>query len=148
MENNTTATRAAAVSTPNTTTPVSSEQIQTTAPAPQTQTPLSTAPQIQAQTPLPAASQTQTQTPTFREKLNAGEEHWIWKLALRGLVLLLSVIGIGCLGWAVQTATSGNYSEYLDDQWYLYWALITVCFRNSPQAVTKKNLERALTMCE
>ncbi|KAF2177427.1 hypothetical protein K469DRAFT_677185 [Zopfia rhizophila CBS 207.26] len=60
----------------------------------------------------------------FRQTLDDGESHWLWKLSLRAALLVLGIIGVGCMGWAVQTSTS-NYYGYLDDRWMACWSLIT-----------------------
>jgi hypothetical protein len=94
--------------TPNTTLPTLVSQIPTT----RTQGPIST----------------EAQTLSFREKLDAGEEYWIWKISLRALLLLVSVIGIGCIGWAVTSSAVQSYTMYMSDQDLLWGPLITVCF--------------------
>ena len=92
-------------------------------------------PAIPTQVPQPAPQQLISQFQTasqdeqplsFRQKLDAGEEHWRWKLPLRAALLLFAVIGTGCLGWATQTARPTRFYWLYDDQVYLLWGLITV----------------------
>ncbi|KAF2793835.1 hypothetical protein K505DRAFT_305042 [Melanomma pulvis-pyrius CBS 109.77] len=129
MENTPHTTSAPATTTTTTTTAAAADTAPVT-PNPHSTLPTSI-PQTQAQNPLPAQiyaqTPTQPQLPTlsFREKLDAGEEHWLWKLSLRILLLVVAVIGTGCVGWAVQTAQSEYYGYFEDDQYFLSWALIT-----------------------
>jgi hypothetical protein len=66
-------------------------------------------------------------TPTFKQRLDAAEHLWMWKLGLRALLILLSIIGIGALGWAVANPRQdrGIDGLYFDDRWSLPWTLIT-----------------------
>jgi hypothetical protein len=68
----------------------------------------------------------QPQTQTFKRRLDAAEEHWIWKLALRALLIVIAIIGIGCMAWATSNSANGGPYEYaLDDAWTMCWSLIT-----------------------
>jgi hypothetical protein len=94
-------------------------------------TPNTTLPTLVSQIPTTRAQgpvSTEAQTLSFREKLDAGEEYWIWKISLRALLLLVSVIGIGCIGWAVTSSAVQSYTMYMSDQDLLWGPLITVCF--------------------
>lgn len=63
----------------------------------------------------------------FRQKLDAGERHWRWKVALRAFLIIVGIVGIGCVGFATAVARSEKLSyEYgFDDEWALSWCLIT-----------------------
>ncbi|KAF2472420.1 uncharacterized protein BDR25DRAFT_302613 [Lindgomyces ingoldianus] len=62
---------------------------------------------------------------TFRERLDAGEEYWRWKCGLRTVLVVIGLIGIGCMAWATQYAARGPYTYQLDDSWTICWTLIT-----------------------
>ncbi|KAF2239656.1 hypothetical protein EV356DRAFT_499844 [Viridothelium virens] len=69
----------------------------------------------------------ETHSPTYREKLSSGEKLWPWKFGLRVILLVITIIGIGCLAWAVSHSPQFddyNFSE--DDSWALPWGLITL----------------------
>ena len=72
---------------------------------------------------------TEAQNPTYAQKLSAGENLWAWKLGLRAILLVVAVIGIGCIAWATSTALSNvdqdEFSEFFDDLG-VPWGLITV----------------------
>ncbi|KAL9087503.1 MAG: hypothetical protein Q9165_006614 [Trypethelium subeluteriae] len=64
---------------------------------------------------------------TYREKLSSGEKLWPWKFGLRVILLIVTIVGIGCLAWAVSHSPQFddyNFSE--DDSWALPWGLITL----------------------
>lgn len=67
-------------------------------------------------------------TETYRQKLNAGENLWPWKCGLRVILLVVAIIGIGCVAWAVSNIgqRSVDYEFYDDDTWAIPWGLITV----------------------
>lgn len=96
--------------------------------------------------PAPAATTTATTTTTtttapslpilssppskgFRQRLDAGEPRWRWKVALRALLLIVGIIGIGCAAFATSVAMSekGPYEYAFDDAWSIPWTLITFC---------------------
>ena len=65
---------------------------------------------------------------TYRQKLSAGESLWPWKFGLRVILLVIAVIGIGCIAWAVKKSEQGadDYDFYEDETWSIPWGLITV----------------------
>jgi hypothetical protein len=64
---------------------------------------------------------------TYNEKLNAVDRLWKFKLGLTIVLILVSIIGIGCLAWAVSTASElrSEYDYGYDSVWALPWGLIT-----------------------
>ncbi|KAF2149163.1 hypothetical protein K461DRAFT_281517 [Myriangium duriaei CBS 260.36] len=65
---------------------------------------------------------------TYREKLEAGDEHWSWKIAFRVILIVVGLIGIGCAASIVAGARTGsNYVlDYEDaDDFNITWTLIT-----------------------
>ncbi|KAF3046928.1 hypothetical protein E8E12_008048 [Didymella heteroderae] len=64
---------------------------------------------------------------TYNEQLNAVDRYWKFKMALKIAMILASIIGISCLGWALSTAnklpTDGGYGY--GSSWALPWGLIT-----------------------
>lgn len=91
----------------------------------------------QTQTQIPAAipaaqpiAQTTTTEPqTLREKLNAGDANWQWKIGMRAVLVILGIIGIGCAAWTLVNFGPGKnpYEYELDDAWAMPWTLITFC---------------------
>lgn len=66
----------------------------------------------------------ESQPQGLRASLTVGEQHWAWKLGFRIALLVLDIIGIGCVGYA--TAASVNLSTWWIDSWAIPWGLITV----------------------
>jgi hypothetical protein len=66
---------------------------------------------------------------SLREKLNAGDEHWQWKLGLRAILVIIGIIGIGCAAWTLVKFGPGKnpYDYELDDAWTMPFTLITFC---------------------
>ncbi|ORY10982.1 hypothetical protein BCR34DRAFT_601736 [Clohesyomyces aquaticus] len=62
---------------------------------------------------------------TYRERLDAGEQHWRWKSSLRAILIVIGLIGLGCMAWATKTAQQTNYAYELDDAYLVPWSLIT-----------------------
>lgn len=102
----------------------------------QHQQPQATAqPQQQPQTTLPGTqpivptTATTTEPQTRREKLNAGDAHWEWKIGMRAVLVLIGIIGIGCAAWTLVKYGPGKstYSYELNDAWAMPWTLITFC---------------------
>ncbi|KAF1927524.1 uncharacterized protein M421DRAFT_92952 [Didymella exigua CBS 183.55] len=64
---------------------------------------------------------------TYNEQLNAVDRYWKFKMALQIAMIFASIVGIGCLGWALGTANRlpSNWSYGYDSTWSLPWGLIT-----------------------
>lgn len=64
---------------------------------------------------------------TYNEQLNAVDRYWKFKMALRIAMIFASIIGIGCLGWALSTANRlpTDWGYGYDSSWSLPWGLIT-----------------------
>jgi hypothetical protein len=80
--------------------------------------------------------------PTYRQKLDAGEHLWMWKLGLRIIMMIVAVIGIGTIGWATSVSVNdSNFSDYFygiydyDSSWEIPWGLITVCIPPSKHII-------------
>ncbi|KAF2865410.1 hypothetical protein BDV95DRAFT_507000 [Massariosphaeria phaeospora] len=58
------------------------------------------------------------------QTLAAGDRHRAWKLSLRAAVVVASIIGSGCVGWAVANAPAGPYVYAIDD-WAITGCLVT-----------------------
>ncbi|KAF1349415.1 hypothetical protein EJ07DRAFT_140269 [Lizonia empirigonia] len=88
-------------------------------------TPPSTAPaQIEATQGTSANPEPQT----YNEKLNAADRLWKFKIALTVILIIMGLIGIGCIAWAVSTANEfrSGYDYGYDSTWSLPWGLITL----------------------
>lgn len=97
-----------------------------------TQTTTTTAPTHPAVAPASTGSTlapTTADPQTYYDKLNAGDRKWEWKVGMRVILLLVSIIGMGCAAWVVNTFTSKPmYSGMFydtDDSWTFPWVLIT-----------------------
>jgi heme/copper-type cytochrome/quinol oxidase subunit 2 len=88
-----------------------------------------TPPTHPATQPIPGLTANTTEPQTLREKLNAGDAHWEWKIAMRIITVIIGIIGIGCAAWVtVKYGPGKNPSDYeLDDAWSMPWTLITFC---------------------
>lgn len=81
--------------------------------------------------PAGAAAVGDEGTKTTMQKMAAADEHWMWKMSLRVLVLLVDIIAIGCIG-AVMTEHSWSslisvYEyDYFDESPVVPYALIPV----------------------
>jgi hypothetical protein len=64
---------------------------------------------------------------TYNEQLNAVDRYWKFKMALQIAMILASIIGIACLGWALSTANKlpTDWGYGYDSSWSLPWGLIT-----------------------
>jgi hypothetical protein len=90
--------------------------------------------QSQTQTPpthpaISGGAVTTTEPQTLREKLNAGDAHWEWKIGMRIITVIIGIIGIGCAAWVTVKYGPGKnpYDYELDDAWSMPWTLITFC---------------------
>ncbi|KAF2686797.1 hypothetical protein K458DRAFT_416140 [Lentithecium fluviatile CBS 122367] len=85
--------------------------------------------QLQATQTQPAAIPTNPESQTLREKLNAGDAHWQWKIGMRAILVIVGIIGIGCAAWTLVNFGPGkNPWQYeLEDAWAMPWTLITFC---------------------
>ncbi|KAJ4985026.1 hypothetical protein SVAN01_09469 [Stagonosporopsis vannaccii] len=97
----------------------------TTAPAPDANTTTSSTLPA-AITPTPGASTTPEEL-TYNEQLNNVDRLWKFKMALQVALIFASLIGIGCLAWAVDTGSKivSGYDYGWDSRWPLPWGLIT-----------------------
>ncbi|KAF2008099.1 hypothetical protein P154DRAFT_568919 [Amniculicola lignicola CBS 123094] len=75
---------------------------------------METAPNALAEQPPPQ---------TLRAKLDAGEQHWVWKYSLRTLLIVIGIIGVGCVAWIISSSSKGPYG--FRDWYYVMWSLIT-----------------------
>lgn len=64
---------------------------------------------------------------TFNEQLNNVDRLWKFKMVLQVALVFASLIGIGCLAWAVDTTGTliDGYDYGWDSTWPLPWGLIT-----------------------
>lgn len=119
-----------------TTVPNSSSAHSASVPAQLTATTPSTTPNATLLPPSTAATANVAATPdrsaerdelNFNEQLNAADRYWKFKMALQIAMSLASIIGIGCLGWALSTTDrlSTDWSYGYDSSWSLPWGLIT-----------------------
>ncbi|KAF2702944.1 hypothetical protein K504DRAFT_189315 [Pleomassaria siparia CBS 279.74] len=116
-----TETRTVDNTTTATTTPPPTSTSQTQATAPQPEPEPQPQPEIQTQTQATTA-----QTLGYREKLDAGEENWKWKLGLRVALVVVVIIGTGCVGGAMVQIVQPSESYWMSyDLWLLWPALIT-----------------------
>ncbi|KAI9712797.1 MAG: hypothetical protein M1820_001419 [Bogoriella megaspora] len=79
------------------------------------------------------AQPVEARNPTYLQKLSKGENLWAWKLGLRVILLIVAIIGIGCIGWALSTSMNSPISQYTyydgdlgGTDWTLPWGLITL----------------------
>lgn len=61
---------------------------------------------------------------SFNDKLNAGDRYWKFKIALKTILIITGLIGIGCIGWTISHGTGLGY-EFGFDFWSLWPTLIT-----------------------
>ncbi|KAF1962117.1 hypothetical protein CC80DRAFT_487651 [Byssothecium circinans] len=80
----------------------------------------------------PSTASTLAPTPapqTFYDKLNAGDRNWQWKIGMRAVLVVISLIGLGCAAWVVANFTNKTmyygYSFDADDGASIPWTLIT-----------------------
>lgn len=68
-----------------------------------------------------------TEPQTLRERLDAGDALWQWKIGFRVVLVLLGLIGIGCAAWTVANfgPEKSPYQYEVDDAWAMPWTLIT-----------------------
>lgn len=87
------------------------------------------------QTPSPNAAPVTQNVPTaqqeeltYNEKLNAADRLWKFKMALTIALILVGLIGIGCIAWAVDRANHliDGLGYGYDSMWALPWGLITL----------------------
>lgn len=64
--------------------------------------------------------------PSFLQRVQAGDQHALWKLGIRAFILVFDIIGIGCIGWLLSSliSPSGVGSIYYDTGAFLVWGLI------------------------
>lgn len=64
--------------------------------------------------------------PSFLQRVQAGDEHALWKLGIRACILAFDIIGIGCTAWLLSSllGPSGVGSIYYDTGAYIIWGLI------------------------
>ncbi|EPE06985.1 hypothetical protein F503_03412 [Ophiostoma piceae UAMH 11346] len=75
------------------------------------------------------AAPTDTPPKTYLQRLDAGEEHWRWKISLRVVLIILDIIAIGAASAvtaAGNPATSGYDWYYFTDAYIIPYTLITL----------------------
>lgn len=93
--------------TPTAEIPISTQSPSATTTA-QSSAPATTAtqatPPITTTASTPPQDSTNSPPQSLNSKFNAGDRYWKFKTALRAILILMDIIGVGCLGWAVATA--------------------------------------------
>lgn len=63
---------------------------------------------------------------TFNDSLNAADRYWKFKFALKTIIIITGLIGIGCFAWLMTTSSYNGFSYYgYDAIWSLWPSLIT-----------------------
>ncbi|CAI6332446.1 unnamed protein product [Periconia digitata] len=77
----------------------------------------------------PTGTTAQAEPLTLNDQLNAADRKWKWKIGMRIIIVLVSIIGMGCVAWIVANFTTSAKYKYFDwdtdDQFLIPWLLIT-----------------------
>jgi hypothetical protein len=108
-------TTASAAQNPTATAPAT-----TTTPTPNpTAAPLTT-------TTIPPAATTEGEHLSLNNKLNNADRYWKFKSVIQAIAIIVSLIGIGTIGWIVSTTPMNDTLTYGYDQYWTLWpSLIT-----------------------